>query len=288
MGRFPDQSQTMQPNPQQAWNDISFCRARVGELVEQSKLNGDLRPAQAALEELQLKTAHYEKLIEELQGPTRAVLGRNFLGIEEWRDGFGVHVGATPPIPLSITPELLNSPCPLHPGQKIKDTHILLLLPQTVNGQPFSPGKLDELYTARTGSEMGLIYDELTRSRLMAWANASPSASQWVLIPTSDPDLDRVSERKHFRGKSVAEQAEVFRHYKADYREAEVLEIVTAAFLNAVVNKEKILSDCFLRTVEHCGPGCRVAVGLFNVDGLRVIELSGALGWVGAALARRL
>ena len=63
-------------------------------------------------------------------------LGKNFLGAEEWK-AQGIEVGTPPPIPASITKELLNSPCPLHPGQKIKDTHILMLVPKTVNGKPY-------------------------------------------------------------------------------------------------------------------------------------------------------
>lgn len=44
-----------------------------------------------------------------MQAPLCDVRGKNFLGAEEWGQGFGVHVGAPPVIPGYITAELLNS-----------------------------------------------------------------------------------------------------------------------------------------------------------------------------------
>jgi hypothetical protein len=92
----------MQPDLQEAWRDVSVTRARVGELVEQAKINGDLGLAQAAFQELELKTANFERLLEEMQAPMRAILGSSFLGTDEWRHEFGVKVGA-PPIPGYVT-----------------------------------------------------------------------------------------------------------------------------------------------------------------------------------------
>jgi hypothetical protein len=161
----PKQTPSAKLTPQDLWNDISIARSGIDELLKQGQQTGDLKPVRAALDELQLKTSNYEKLLEEMQAPIKAVLGRNFLGTAEWQQGFGVKVGAPPPIPESITPELLKSLCPLHPGQKIKDTHILVLIPKTIDGQPYSALRLDELCATRQGSGERLIYDEKD------WAN---------------------------------------------------------------------------------------------------------------------
>lgn len=91
-------------------------------------------------------------------------LGKNFLGSEAWK-AQGDDVGTPPPIPASITEALLESPCPLHPGEKIKDTHILVLIPKTVNGEAYTALKLDELCASRKGSGDKLIASELP------WAN---------------------------------------------------------------------------------------------------------------------
>ncbi|MEY4668022.1 MAG: hypothetical protein RL518_721, partial [Pseudomonadota bacterium] len=86
----------------------------------------------------------------------RELLGKNFLGSKAWRSQ-GIDVGVAPPIPASVTKELLESECPLHPGQKVKDTHILMLVPKTVNGEAYTALKLDELCAKRKGSGDRLI-----------------------------------------------------------------------------------------------------------------------------------
>ena len=53
----------------------------------------------------------------------REALGKNFLGADAWRSQ-GIEVGEVPRLPASITKELLESECPLHPEEKIKDTHL--------------------------------------------------------------------------------------------------------------------------------------------------------------------
>ena len=115
------------------------------------------------------------------------------------------------------------------------------------------------------------------------------------MIPKSDPDPRKVSEDKHFRdkhfrSKTIAEQAEVYKHYNAKYyREAKALEVMTAALLNDVVNGERILSNCYLRTQEPSPSGGRVVVGCFYAGGLGVVVDGGADDrvHVGGALARK-
>jgi hypothetical protein len=217
------------------------------------------------------------------------LLGRNFLGAAEWQRGFQVDVGVVPPIPKSITKELLESDCPLHPGEKIKDTHILMLVPKTVNGEPYSAVKLGELCHGRKGSGGKLIYDGANSWKQESWAKAPQVESEWVLIPKSDPDPKKVPPDKHFRSKSIAQQAEVHKCYAEDYREAKALEVMTAALLNDVVNGEPRMLDGYnyLRCVEPNASGGRVLVGGFDADGLRVYVLSDELdlGHGGRALA---
>ena len=219
------------------------------------------------------------------------VMGKNFLGAEEWKKGFKVDVGPVPPIPNWITKEL-SEDCQLHPGQKVKDTHILMLVPKTVSGKAYSAVKLGELCAKAKGSGDRLIYDGADWANAWkgeSWAKTSPSESEWVLIPKSDPDPKKVPKGQHFRSKTIAEQAKVLKHYEADYREAKALEVMTAALLNDVVNGERILSDCYLRTREPNASGGRVVVGYFNANGLWVHVDFGDFDNddVGGALARK-
>jgi hypothetical protein len=271
------------------WREITETRKRVGELAEESKVTGDVRPAAQALEELKLRTANYDKLLEEMQAPMRAMLGRNFLGTEEWRRGFGVHVGAPPPMPEYITADLLNSDCKLHPGKRIKDTHILVLMPKTVDGDPYSPLKLDELCAARKGSgdrlifhgERGVCNEELADLwKSTPWANAAELESKWILIPKMDPDQLDVSRNRHFREKNSKGQEKVYQaRYSDDYRPARVLEVMTAALLSDVLYGEpRMLEESYgwyghsnvLRCVERNLGGDRITVGDFGPSGLRV------------------
>jgi len=70
------------------------------------------------------------------------------------------------------------------------------------------------------------------------WASLPQVKSEWVLLPKSDPDPTNVPGDKHFRGKNLKQQEEVFKHYVAEYREAKALEIMTMAVLNDVVYGE--------------------------------------------------
>jgi hypothetical protein len=228
-------------------------------------------------------------------GPLQELLGQNFLGAAEWQRGFQVDVGVVPPIPKSITKELLESDCPLHPGEKIKDTHILMLVPKTVNREPYSALKLAELCVGRKGSGDTLITPKYKEWKECDWAKAPQEASEWVLLPKRDPDPKRVPAERHFRGKNIAAQQSVHTDHYGEYREVKVLEVMTAALLNDVVNGEPRMLDCwnYLRCVEPNASGGRVLVGNFDANGLRVdVEIGDACDafvydHIGRALARK-
>jgi hypothetical protein len=214
----------------------------------------------------------------------RELLGKNFLGSEEW-NGQGIEVGAYPPIPPCITSTLLESDCPLHPGEKIKDTHLLVLVPQTVNGEPYTPLKLDELCK---GSGERLIDRDLSSWKSREWARTPQAQSEWVLLPKSDPD-PKVSSHKHFRSKNIAAQQKVHDTHYTEYREAKSLEVMTMAVLHALTHKERLLTH-YVRCEESNASGGRVCVGVFTVSGLKVVDHRNgrAYATLGRALARKL
>ena len=194
-------------------------------------------------------------------------------------------------MPASITKELLESECPLHPGEKIKDTHLLVLVPKTVNGEPYSPLKLDELCSTRKGSGDKLIYDGfywVTDWKGKDWASTPQAQSEWVLIPKSDPDPSKVSADKHFRSKEISAQEKVHEDRYPEYREVKALEVMTMVVLYDLTNKERLLPD-YLRCEEPNAFGGRVCVGYFNALGLKVRDGNVAYGvyGIGRALARK-
>jgi hypothetical protein len=221
----------------------------------------------------------------------RELLGKNFLGAEAWKSQ-GIDVGVEPSLPSTITDELLNSECPLHPGAKIKDTHILVLVPKTVNGEPYTALKLDELCATRKGSGDKLVYDGAdwaTAWKGRDWASTAQVQSEWVLIPKSDPDPTKVPADKHFRIKTIAAQRKVHEEHYGDYREVKTLELMTAVLLYDLTNKERLVPD-YLRCEEPNASGGRVCVGNFDALGLEVNDdgdVNGN-GVIGRALARKL
>jgi hypothetical protein len=285
-------------SPQELWNEIALTRRGIDDLLKQAADTRELKPVEVALEELQVKTVNYKHLVEEMQAPMRAVLGTNFLGVEEWRRGFGVRVGLPPPMPEYITADLLCSDCPLHPGQKIKETHILILMPRAVDGKPYNALKLEELCVNRIGSGQKLLYparDPTNRWQSGAWVHESPAESEWVLIPKSDPDVNDVLSDRHFRFKTMAEQAAVYNYYAQDYRGAKALEVMTVALLTYLVNGEsqeqKMLANFVrLRCIQPNAAGGSVVVGPFFPEGLLVKEIEDSdcgSAFIGFAVARK-
>lgn len=69
------------------------------------------------------------------------ILGEQRFGQLEWETYFGA-IGEAPPLPDNIN-EILNSPCPFS-QHLVKETHMLVLIPATVNDQDLTLNCLTE------------------------------------------------------------------------------------------------------------------------------------------------
>jgi hypothetical protein len=164
-----------------------------------------------------------------------------------------------------------------------------MLVPKTVNGEPYTALKLDELCAKRKGSGDKLIYNGTSSWKTQPWASDPQPESEWVLLPKSDPD-PAVSPDKHFRSKNIAAQNKVHDdYYKEEYREVKALEPMTMAVLYDLTHKERLLPD-YLRCEEVNASGGRVCVGYFNANGLgvHVAYDDYDLDRIGRALSREL
>ena len=268
-------------------DEIRQAQREAAEKIAAAKERGDLAAAQSVLKEFSEQMRAFREPLD--------VLGPNFLGVAAWKK-IGVDVGEAPPLPKSLTLELLNSECPLHPGEKIKDTHILVLVPKTVNGEPYTALKLDELCAQRKGSGDQLI-DSTTEWKEQAWAIAPQAQSEWVLIPKSDPDPERMrgkygeeeGDKHHFRSKDIPAQQEVHNDHYKEYREVKAVELMTTVLLYDLTHKERLLPYEYLRCEEPNAFGGRVCVGDFGANGLQVnvAYVVSAYGFIGRALARK-
>ena len=192
-------------------------------------------------------------------------------GVEEWRRYFG-EVGAAPSLPSDIA-DILNSGCPFWPGTRVRDTHLLVLMPATVNGEPFNLDLLGALIKRPRGrgySTKYCYYDSDIREQFGA---RSPTRSYWVLM-TRD-----VLEGS--RGKTYAEQRELVAGHASrtglSYKLPSALEAATAILAHHVrsggrlyMDEQRTWTRCQDLVVDEGEGKYPVAVGGFSSGGLFV------------------
>ena len=59
-------------------------------------------------------------------------------------------IGEEPPLPPNIC-EILASPCPFDPKKTVRETHMLVLVPARVDGEPLTLNHMGELVQAPRG-----------------------------------------------------------------------------------------------------------------------------------------
>jgi hypothetical protein len=198
--------------------------------------------------------ADFFRLIDEPENrPT--LHGKNVLGVNAWR-AFGCDVGDEPPIPAAFVRASLNP--------DFRDNFLLVLVPESVNGEPYTPLVLDQLSKAPYVGGSSLIYRGWDWWKSRTWAATPQTSSEWVLLPLTKPDVENGGHESELRGKSVAQQERIQAKYYGDYRQAKTIEVITAAILDTVVNGEaRILANgTHLRAVEPSSCGGQVTISL--------------------------
>ena len=104
------------------------------------------------------------------------------LGKAVWERYYGV-VGEEPAFPTHIDIEsMMDSPCPFWPPNKLKDTHLLVLIPARVGGHPLTLDYLGELIKFPKEEGHGMQYSNYWDSAHEAIGSQSPGSSYWVLM----------------------------------------------------------------------------------------------------------
>ena len=102
------------------------------------------------------------------------------LGEVEWKHYFG-DVGLVPDLPSDMA-AILDGPCPFWPDKLVKDTHLLVLIPATVGGVPFTLNLLGELiqHPSNGGHRTECrCYNGRVKAQIGA---ESPPRSYWLLM----------------------------------------------------------------------------------------------------------
>lgn len=134
-------------------------------------------------------------------------------------------MGIEPPLPPS-THEILSSPCPFWRGKRVQETHLLVLIPRTVNGKPLTLKSLGELVQAPKQGN-ATQYREFY---IGDYIDAPAPASHWVLITR---DILEGSRNKGYDD----QQARVARHAQRSgipYQVPNILDATISIFMEYV------------------------------------------------------
>lgn len=211
-------------------------------------------------------------------------------GKKEWEKYLGV-VGQQPCLPHMID-KILNSPCPFVEGKRVEETHLLTLIPETVNGKPLTLNFLEELVKQpKQGQPTKYRYDCI--SHLIRHGTNPVSRSYWVLmtreiIPKS---TDEVCESQVRLLNIFTQKAKI--PYETPYEMPLPIEAATS-ILTEYLRTGKRLYGGFFRSLKYTR--CQaflpfagtVDIGGLNEDGLRVDDVNGSHGSdVGVAGVRK-
>lgn len=233
--------------------------------------------------------------VSELQRRTAegvvAAIGRNRLGATEWRIAFGVDVENEPPLPHKLL-QALHSPCPIRAGKSVAAGHLLVFLPASVDGEPFSAGRLAQLCR---NAEIPQIFAQEDRWQQLLFASTPNLKGRWVLVP-QPPGLgeeaglaeNRLRPYQQLYNRPIVQQTRIHQESFPEYRQASALELLSALVLNRLVNGEWFHEFDAVRCRDINVRRGTVCIGDCHHDGVRIKPLLGpeAYSAIGRALVR--
>jgi hypothetical protein len=113
-------------------------------------------------------------------GLCQTLAASSVFGEKDWQQYFG-YVGSAPPLPANMN-TILRSPCPFWPNKQVKDTHLLALIPTTVDGRPFTLNLLAQLAKNPKGGERSARFRHCDGSIRRELGDQSPDNSYWILM----------------------------------------------------------------------------------------------------------
>jgi hypothetical protein len=270
----------------------AFFKEKSASLEQACKeLQAALLNSEASQAVLQAKLTKSEAVREQLQ----AALSRQALalsgafGVREWGQYFGA-VSEAPRLPVDID-DILRSPCPFWPDRKVGDTHLLVLIPSEVNGEPFTLNLLGRLIKMPKGRGYRTQYDLYDIDTQRVLGDCAPDRSYWVLMTREVLPASRSKTYKEQQSLIAEYACEVGMPYVMPY----VLEAATVILANYVRSNERLYPDnpwTYTRCQELVGQfNYPVVVGGFSSTGLRVYDDDGYIfsaGIHGVAGLRRL
>jgi energy-coupling factor transporter ATP-binding protein EcfA2 len=209
-----------------------------------------------------------DEQIAKLREESTAAIPAQAFGAEAWEKYFG-EVGEAPPLPADID-EILDRPCPFWPDKQVKDTHLLVLIPATVGGVPFTLNQLGELIKRPKNSGHRTeyrFYGNLVKEQI---GEASPPSSYWLLMTR---DILPNSRSKTYDAQKALVAAYASK-LGLPYEMPHALEAATAILLHHAREGERLFGDApwtYTQCQEKVDKNrYSVFVGGFSSGGLNV------------------
>ncbi len=230
-----------------------------------------------------------------IQRPERSLSNTNPLsahtrslifGATEWQRYFQVKVDNEPDLPSNIE-EILNAEAPfLLEGetnhQRVRDNHLLMLVPAEVDGVPFTLNKLGDLtqkqlFPANNRKELGNYargyrhYSSYTSHRIRT--ETLSHKAYWLLVPRTILKDSANGRLWGFFPSSFEDHQSLVETYR-DYRLPRALEIATALLAHYARTNDRLCQ----RVMAMCsdwipytdGDEVRLVVGWFSENGIYI------------------
>ncbi|MGA8164642.1 MAG: hypothetical protein WB791_06410 [Waddliaceae bacterium] len=190
-------------------------------------------------------------------------------GKADWEKYFG-EVEEEPLLPADIQ-KILSSPCPFWEGKRVQDTHILTLVPKSVNGRPLTLNSLEELIQRPRGGGHATKYSYCHASVKEEFGDRGIDRSCWVLM-TKDMIKGSLSQSYDKQRALIEEYAKrTGLHYEMPH----ALEAAASILMHHVKTGERLYTDktwTYTRCQEKTKDGwSSLMVGGFSAAGLDVI-----------------
>ena len=190
-------------------------------------------------------------------------LAPSAFGKAQWEKYFG-DVGVEPPLPENIY-EILNGPCPFWKEKKVHETHVLVLVPQTVNGKPLTLKTLGDLVQKPRNGGHATKFERCFVGEYVD----QPAQSHWALMTRTVIEGSRNISYKDQQGllAKYCQQAQVA------YEVPKILDAAVCIFMEHVRSGTQLYGRepvTYTRCQEKCNANYYLDVGGGSGSGLDV------------------
>lgn len=211
----------------------------------------------------------------------------NIFDESKWKKIFG-EIGnadgsSLPLLPKKIQYEILNKACPFWPEKTIGKTHILMLLPETVNGKLLTLKTFGKLLKNKYSPKNIHGFKAISSRLIEEQSEECIGPSRWVLMTKNL--LPHSQNIDYLEQKVIIERMEA--KVSGSYRIPKVLEAIVCIYAKQLNSETSFFCREFTRCQEQINES-NIIVGQYDSDGLRIYNNSRSLPVIGVAALREI